>query len=40
MIETGLSNPHPKEKDTDTFLTGTNIEDADNENVIDNIENS
>lgn len=40
MIETGKSATQPREKDTDTFLTGTNIEDAENENVIDNIENS
>jgi predicted lysophospholipase L1 biosynthesis ABC-type transport system permease subunit len=42
MIETGKSNSMPKEKDTDTFLTGANVDDGENANEIhiDSIENS
>ena len=28
MIEPGVQEPQPREKDTDTFLTGTNIEEG------------
>jgi|TARA_B110001450_G_C17400814_1_gene391599 hypothetical protein len=41
MIEPGLTESQPREKDTDTFLTGANIEDGENKEInIDSIENS
>jgi hypothetical protein len=42
MIDHGISDSQPREKDTDTFLTGANVEDAENgqEIRIDSIENS
>ena len=41
MIEPGQPEPQPREKDTDTFLTGANIEETENKGInIDSIENS
>lgn len=41
MIEPIQSDSQPREKDTDTFLTGANIDDAEGKEIrIDSIENS
>ena len=41
MLEPAMQESQPREKDTDTFLTGTNIEEGENKEInIDSIENS
>lgn len=41
MIESAQLESQPREKDTDTFLTGTNIDEPENKGInIDDIENS